>query len=207
MKRNNARIYMFFRRNAVYLVLGFCILAVALSIVYMTVNKNSDNSLETDTPVVEKPSDIPSEPEQPVVVEVNFIMPVNSTSATTDYSEVMVWNSSLGRFSSHRAIDFFADEGTDVFAVYGGTIKSVETSLLQGVTVTIDHGNGLLTKYNSLADGDAVTVGQKVEQGDVIGQVSVTNRQEQASGAHLHFEVIEDGVVIDPAKYLELSEK
>jgi len=40
-------------------------------------------------------------------------------------------------------IDFAADAGTNVVAVYDGTIESVTTSYLQGTTVTIDHGNGL----------------------------------------------------------------
>lgn len=208
MKRNNLRVQMFFRRNAVYLILAFCILAVSLSIVLMATKEKGDKTVvENDTPVIEKPDDIPTQPDQPVIVEVNFILPVNNATAIEEYSEAMVWNSSLGRYSAHKAIDFFADEGTEVLAVYGGTVKSVETSLLQGVTVVIDHGDGLLTKYNSLADGDTVSVGQTVEQGQVIGHVSLTNRQEQASGAHLHFEVLENGVVIDPAKYLELSEK
>jgi murein DD-endopeptidase MepM/ murein hydrolase activator NlpD len=125
----------------------------------------------------------------------------------TEYSETMVWSSTLNRFSSHTAIDFFANEGSSVFAVYDGVVKSVETSVLKGTTITIDHGNGLLTVYNSLADGDSVTVGQKVSKGQVIGQVSVTNRQEYKDGAHLHFEVIENGENIDPIKYLDIAEK
>lgn len=208
MKRNNLRVQMFFRRNAVYLILAFCILAVSLSIVLMATKEKQDKTVvENDTPVIENPDDTPIQPDQPVIVEVNFILPVSNATKIDDYSEAMVWNSSLGRYSAHKAMDFFADEGTDVLAVYGGTVKSVESSLLQGVTVIIDHGDGLLTKYNSLADGDKVSVGQTVEQGQVIGQVSLSNRQEQASGAHLHFEVLEDGVVIDPTKYLSLSEK
>ena len=61
--------------------------------------------------------------------------------------------------------------------------------------------------YNSIAENDNLFVGQKVKQGTVIGTVSVTNRQEYKSGAHLHFETIENGEVIDPAKYLTIEEK
>ena len=56
-------------------------------------------------------------------------------------------------------------------------------------------------------DGDKVVKGQKVSKGDVIGAVSVTNRQEYKDGAHIHFEVSEKGVTIDPAKYMDISEK
>ena len=208
MKKSTQRIYMYLRTRAVYFVLGFCILAIALAVAFMLVNKQTDPSLENDKPVIEQPEDpTPEQPEEPVVTQVNFIMPVNNFTSVNDYNEIMAWNDTLGRYSAHLAIDFFAQEGTDVLAVYDGTVTSVESSFLQGTTVVIDHGNGLFTKYNSLADGDSVTVGQTVKQGDVIGQVSLTNRQEQASGAHVHFEVVENGQVIDPSKYLEFSEK
>lgn len=229
MKKSNGKFTLFLRRNAVYLVLAFCILAVGISIIFMVTNNNPPLTGENDKPVIETPIDPgnsdptikpgdneqpsdptikPDEPDvDPVAKPITFIMPVSNTTAINDYSEVMVWNSTLGRFNSHLAIDFFATEGTDVMAVYDGTIKSVESSLLTGTTIIIDHGNGLFSKYNSLADGESVSVGQTVKQGDVIGQVSVTNRQEYKDGAHLHFEVIEDGAVIDPDKYLEINEK
>ena len=41
----------------------------------------------------------------------------------------------------------------------------------------------------------------------MIGEVSVSNRTEYKDGAHLHFEVMEDGVLIDPIKYLAIEEK
>ena len=134
-------------------------------------------------------------------------MPVNTTISVGEYSETMVFNQTLNRYSSHKAIDFFAPEGTPVMAVYDGTIESVNTSLLQGTTIIIDHGNGLKTVYNSLLDGDDVIVGQKVTQGEVIGEVSATNRQESKDGPHLHFSVEENGQVIDPIKYLAIAEK
>ena len=106
-----------------------------------------------------------------------------------------------------QVIDFFANEGTSVFAVYDGVVSDVSSDLLKGVTVVIDHGNGLKTVYNSLADVDDISVGVTVKKGDVIGYVSSSNRQESSSGAHLHFEVMENDSVIDPAKYLTIEEK
>ncbi len=208
MKRTKSKINTFIKQNATYIVLGFCILAVMLSITLMLANKphvNLDDNLEA--PPIENPVEPEDKPTEPVVTKVSFIMPVNNTTAINEYSEAMVWNGTLKRYSAHLAIDFFAEDGTEVYAVYDGTVKSVETTLLSGTTITIDHGDGLVTKYNSLADGDEVTVGQKVEKGDVIGHVSSTNRQEYAEGAHLHFEVFENDAVIDPAKYLEFEEK
>ncbi len=234
MKKLNGKVITFFRRNAVYLVLALCIIAVGLSMTLVIVNRNTDVNIEQEKPPIddggevnppidnggenngddsnENPNDTPSDtpgdetPSDPVVSVVSFIMPVD-TENYKEYSETMVWNSTLGRFSSHTAMDFFAEEGTSVFAVYDGTVESVESTFLKGVTIVIDHGDGLKTVYNSLVDGDSVTVGQEVSQGDVIGAVSVSNRQEYKEGAHLHFEVVEDGSAINPLNYLNLAEK
>lgn len=223
MKRENNKFLFFVRKNAIYLILTACILAVGLSITFMLIKQRNELSANIDRPVVETPVDPPEnpdnpddkptvnpdeiEPDTPVSTTIIFDMPIVSPTSIGEYSESMVWSSTLNRYSAHMAIDFFADEGTDVLAVYDGTISNIENTLLKGTTITIDHGNGLYTVYNSLADGDSVSVGQKVNKGDVIGQVSVTNRQEYKSGAHLHFEVIENGENIDPSKYLAFEEK
>ena len=227
MKRTNGRITTFFRRNAVYIVLAFCILAVGLSMTLVIVNNGRDSISQEKPPIVnngpvdetpsngnvkdpsvdDKPVDNPEDiPSEPVVSVISFIMPVD-TSNYKEYSETMVFNQTLGRFSSHTAMDFFADEGSPVFAVYDGNVESVEKTLLDGVTIVINHGDGLKTVYNSLLDGDSVTVGQTVSQGDVIGLVSVSNRQEYKDGAHLHFEVALDGVNVNPLNYLTIEGK
>ena len=209
-KQNN--VLRFIKANAVYLVLGLCILAVGLSITYMLLQKENTFSLDVgQNPSVENPSDSvitpPEEELNPVQKPIEFIMPVEKPTSIGEYGDTMVYNSTLGRFTSHLAIDFYASEGSDVYAVFDGTILSVENTFLQGTTITIDHGNGLYTIYNSLADGDSVSVGQMVNQGDVIGQVSTTNRQEYKDGAHVHFQVKENGELINPEKYLAFEEK
>ena len=221
-KESSNKVLKFMKRNAIYLVLIACILAVGFSVALMLIRQTNQPLGELNNPpVVENPNPdeqepdentgniTPDEPDQtePVQKPVIFIMPVENPTTITEYSETMVWCSTLGRFQTHLAIDFYAEEGTPVFAAYDGTIEKIESSLLQGVTITIDHGNGLKTVYNSLADGDLVQEGQSVSAGDKIGEVSVTNRQEYKEGAHLHFEVLENGVIIDPVKYLAIEEK
>ena len=218
MKRTE-RLFDFIKRNALYMVLSLCIIAVGVSVALM-LSSDVDNTLSNDdVPSVNNPvdpDDTPSDPvvnpedttpETPVDAPVVFIMPVANASSIGEYSETMVFNQTLGRFSSHTAMDFFADEGSPVFAVYDGNVESVEKTLLEGVTIVINHGDGLKTVYNSLLDGDSVTVGQTVSQGDVIGLVSVSNRQEYKDGAHLHFEVALDGVNVNPLNYLTIEGK
>ena len=229
MKETGTKFLTFLKRNAVYFVLAFCILAIGISAMFAIIHENSilpdgnlpsadagngDNS-NTDNGNTENPDDN-NDPSQdvekpgsdvtePVVTTITFIMPVENATSIGEYSETIVFNSTLSRYSAHKAVDFFAEEGTPVLAVYDGTVENIENSLLKGYIITIDHGNGLKTVYNSLADGDNVTIGQKVSQGDVIGEVSITNRQEYKDGAHLHFEVLEEGAVINPDKYLSFE--
>lgn len=234
MKHSNGKVITFIKRNALYLILAFCILAVGLSAILMLlIGEQNQSANIDDTPVIENPVDKPDDPiidnpvdkpddpiidtpvdkpddpviDTPVNTVIEFILPVANATSIGEYSETMVFNSTLGRFTAHLAMDFFAPEGTQVLAVYDGTIESVENTLLGGTTITLNHGDGLKTVYNSLADGDMVSVGQQVKKGQVIGQVSVTNRQEYKDGAHLHFQVIENGEIIDPVKYLILQEK
>ncbi len=214
MEKKDSKVLTFLRKNASYFILALCIVAVGLSVSIMLITKNNKNSVNVSNPIIsEKPTDtiIPddsSDPvDKPVTEVIAFIMPVQNCERIERYSDTMVWNSTLNRYSAHMATDFFADEGTNVYCVYDGVVKSVESSLLQGVTVTVEHGNGLQTVYNSLEDGEFVTVGKQVKAGDVIGVVSQTNRQESAEGAHLHFEVLEDGQSIDPIKYMVFDEK
>lgn len=212
MKQKNST-QSFIKRNASNLVVILCILAIGLTatLVAISNSKTSINQGELNNPSQDIPSnnvqDGTGEVEKPVVEIITFIMPIENATSIVEYSEQLVFNSTLNRYNAHLAMDFFAQEGTDVYAVYDGTVESVTNELLSGTTITIDHGNGLKTVYNSLLDGDSVTVGQQVAKGEVIGQVSTSNRQEYKGGAHLHFEVLENGTSINPNKYLTLDEK
>ena len=217
----------FFKRNAAYMILALCVLAIGLSITLVMVNRSAElkrqqaliddipitedvNPTNTDTPTDDVPTDItdnPEIPDTPVVKVISFIMPVDNITAIDDYTETLAYNATLKRYEAHKAIDFFAEEGSSVYAVYDGVISDITTTLLTGTTITVNHGDGLYTVYNSLADGDSVFVGQAVKQGAKIGEVSVSNRQEAAEGAHLHFQTVENGETINPVKYMSLEEK
>lgn len=140
--------------------------------------------------------------------KVSFIIPVDGATVITDYTATsVVYNKTLNVFTGHLAIDFSADAGSAVKAVYDGVVESVETSYLTGTTITIKHSDSLKTVYNSVEADENLTIGAKVEQGQTIGTVADNNKQEYKDGAHLHFEVFENDKKISPYKYLVLSEK
>ncbi len=156
-----------------------------------------------------KPEPTPEKPDdKPVSEVISFITPVQGGTIFKEYTEnSVVYSSTLGVYTGHVGMDFKGAEGAKVVAAYEGAVKEITTSYLQGTTVKIEHGNGLVTVYNSIEPLESLTVGQEVKQGDVIGTISDNNKQENKDGVHLHFEVIENGVNVSPLKYLTVEEK
>ncbi|MBB3059237.1 murein DD-endopeptidase MepM/ murein hydrolase activator NlpD [Microbulbifer rhizosphaerae] len=72
-----------------------------------------------------------------------------------------------------------------------------------GEVVIIDHGQGVETLYAHL-DKRLVNEGDRVEQGQILGQVGSTGK---ATGPHLHWELRRDGEVVDPASQVPVLAK
>lgn len=99
----------------------------------------------------------------------------------------------------HNGIDLVALQGEPVLATADGTVSMVERSGKGlGNTVTIDHGNGYVTKYCHLAD-IKVYRGQKVKRGAKIASVGMSG---SSFAPHLHYEVLLDGTPKDPLNYM-----
>lgn len=97
----------------------------------------------------------------------------------------------------HSGIDIAGSAGSEVLAADSGTIAVATYSSSYGNYVTIYHSNGDYTLYAHMSSL-AVTAGQNVTQGDVIGYVGSTG---WANGPHLHFEIRVNGSTVDPLSY------
>ena len=89
-----------------------------------------------------------------------------------------------------------------LLAVDSGTVTFAGRSGAYGNVVKIRHSNGIVTLYAHMEDID-VSVGQRVSRGQQIGTVGNTGR---STGPHLHFEVIRNGVRVDPAPYFNKND-
>ena len=98
----------------------------------------------------------------------------------------------------HEGIDIGVGYGTPIHAAAGGTIIYCGWEEGYGNFVVIDHGGNLATAYGHQSS-IAVTCGQQVSQGQVIGYVGCTGH---CFGPHLHFEVRVNGNPVDPLGYL-----
>lgn len=99
----------------------------------------------------------------------------------------------------HAGIDISNQLNTPIYAYASGTVVSTEWEGALGNTVTIDHGNGLVTKYAHL-NGFEVSAGESVNAGQLIAKMGKTG---YVTGVHLHFEVLKDGVHQNPLNYLD----
>ncbi|HNC94405.1 MAG TPA: peptidoglycan DD-metalloendopeptidase family protein, partial [Solirubrobacterales bacterium] len=98
----------------------------------------------------------------------------------------------------HEGLDIAVPEGTPIRAAASGTVIMASYNGGYGNYTCIDHGSGLSTCYGHQSSF-AVSAGQSVSQGDVIGYSGNTG---SSTGPHLHFEVRINGVAQDPLGYL-----
>ena len=205
-KRRHGRLY--------YITVAACALVLIAAIVLMAVflspaatSEALEEPDETEEP--ETPDDgEKEEPDEDVDTEVVFSLPVANATVAQTYS--FWYNSTLNRYCLHTGLDFAAEAGTEVAAAYAGTVESITEDILEGGKVVLSHGDGLYTVYASIDAASGLRVGDTVGQGETIGTVSAAADamgNEYNEGAHLHFEVLEDGEQIDPAAYLDYDEK
>ncbi|HEY2904334.1 MAG TPA: M23 family metallopeptidase [Vicinamibacterales bacterium] len=98
----------------------------------------------------------------------------------------------------HQGIDISTDKGQPVVAPADGTVESAAYTGDYGNLVTLKHRFGLATRYGHLS-AFAVKPGDQVKRGDTIGYVGSTGR---STGAHLHYEILVNGQLINPLQLL-----
>ncbi|MCY3803376.1 MAG: M23 family metallopeptidase [Gammaproteobacteria bacterium] len=99
----------------------------------------------------------------------------------------------------HHGVDFAGQSGSNVMAVAGGIVTRARRNGDYGKLVEIDHGNGYMSRYahNKVL---LVKAGEVVRRGHVIAKLGNTGR---STGPHVHFEILKDGVQIDPMKFVK----
>ena len=102
------------------------------------------------------------------------------------------------RGGTHTGMDITAPVGTAIKAADAGTVTGACYQGGYGNFITINHGNGMVTRY-AHCSAINVSVGQNVSRGTVIGKVGSTGR---STGPHLHFEVLVNGGFRNPLNYL-----
>lgn len=121
-----------------------------------------------------------------------FIRPMGKGT----YTITSYWGDGRG----HKGLDLAAKTGVAIFAAKAGKVISAGYDGNYGYAVVIDHGNGYKTRY-AHASALCVRKGDTVAQGQQIAKIGNTGR---STGPHLHFEIIKNGVRVNPAPYIGL---
>lgn len=111
----------------------------------------------------------------------------------------------LGGVRMHTGIDYAAPVGTEVTATGAGRVVFAGTIRGYGLTVDIDHGGGVVTRYAHLSGiAENIQDGSRVKAGERIGAVGATGL---VSGPNLHYEVRVDGQPVNPTDREALPER
>ena len=131
-----------------------------------------------------------------------FVWPVSGKVELPYTETALVYNRTMADWRTHSGIDIAANIGSKVMSVAEGTVEKVYDDDMYGTTVIIAHGGDLQSVYSNLAAAPAVSEGDHVKLGDVIGSIGDTALCENADVTHLHFEMRKNGASVDPFDYL-----
>jgi murein DD-endopeptidase MepM/ murein hydrolase activator NlpD len=214
-------------RVAVALVLCFCVVAIA-SVLTMKSNfskldlndddkiniAQEDNQPKEEQNVVKPIPTVDSATQNPDVTENQgnsdnrkgssaFTAPVKGKVVNAFSNDVPIYSQTLDEYVVHPGIDIQAPADTQVVAAADGTITKVYNDDKLGITIEISHGNGLVTKYSNLSTTKMVGEGDVVKKGQAISGVGSSALFESLESPHLHFEVLKDGIAVDPSDYMK----
>ena len=133
----------------------------------------------------------------------SFIKPVDGDVIKDYSSDNLVYSNTLEEWTTHLGIDFAAEKTSVVKAAEEGIIKTIKNDPRYGLTLVIEHEDGYTSMYANLLSTEFVQIGEKVEQGQTIATVGNTAMFEIADETHLHFEILKDGVNVDPNLYIK----
>lgn len=210
MKRNNEK-----QKRAIYSAAAIVLCAAALGSFWLS-NKNTqkvtpestsgystpittDNRAQVNVPVTNIPDDRETQPAEPL--ECYFALPSENNITKHFSGGEMVKNTTTDDWRAHTGLDIAGKVGDPVKCICDGTVTQVLDDELWGTTVTVDHGNGIISEYRGLGRGSTPEVGAQIKiNGKVgnLGEIPV----EKADGVHLHLEISENGKLIDPEKII-----
>ena len=180
-----------FKKYGYYMLLGLLVIGVVLTLIIVGVSdKNKpEESVPTNSSIT---------PFMPVL---------NATLYKEYYGDELIYNATLKQWETHNGIDLQVANGSKVYSILDGVVKDVYSNVLEGTVVVVEHDDGLTSSYGSLDSELNVEVGDFVSRGDEIGTVSASAYAESDAGTHLHFSMFDNDKKVDPASYLNISNK
>lgn len=157
-------------------------------------------------PEPETENETPEIPEEIEIIETNpFVLPVDSPIQLSAGFNDAKFKTQFE--TDHTGLDFDVPQGTDIYAIADGTVAVAKGGTYNYSYVIIQHTDGFISVYGHLSkplvkNGDTVTQGQKIAlSGGTPGSIGAGYF---TTGPHLHFELYQDGSLLDPETFLPL---
>ena len=103
-------------------------------------------------------------------------------------------------YMPNTGVDYVAEEKFDVVSIMDGTVIDIKEDEMLGKIVEVNHNNNYISSYAGLSE-ITVQKGETIAMGTKIG-VSGTSKLNESIGNHLHLEIYENGVNVDPLKII-----
>lgn len=164
-----------------------------------TVAETEETESETESLPETEPEELPASEE---TISHVLVMPVDGEVAQPFSNNELVKSETTGTWQTHNGVDILAETGTPVKVIDNGTVVEVVKDPLWGICVSVDHENGIVSRYCNLSPSLELQEGETVESGQTIGVIGDTADMESKMESHLHFEVKKGGSYIDPYEYV-----
>lgn len=168
--------------------------------VHQDVGEHLDSYIRpTPTPI----ADFTPAPSTPKPAEKKKLSPPVRGEVIWGYAvNELIYSRTLDQWTTHTGVDIAAPKGTEVNAVFAGTVTDVFKDDELGVMVEVKGGNDLIAVYGSLKEEPPVKAGTRVNAGDVIGYVGDTAVSECGDKSHLHFELLKNEKYVNPEDHI-----
>jgi murein DD-endopeptidase MepM/ murein hydrolase activator NlpD len=197
IERKGEKVIIFLKKYGYFIVAGLIVLTITLTVLFTSLSS---------APVIDDPNDNGGDVIDTGTKALVFNNPLAGCTIALDYSiDKLVYNTTLGWYETHSAVDLVSETSTDVLATCAGTVTEIYSNTLEGTVVKIKHNDQYTTLYGSLNEELSVAVGDSVTAGQKIGTISTSAGNESLLGSHLHFQIIKDNADVNPNDYLSLG--
>ena len=141
--------------------------------------------------------------EQVIEKTEGYSLPAQGTLGAKHDASVQVWSPTMEEYRIHLGIDITTEDAAPVYAAADGTVAQIWDDPMMGTCVAISHDGDVVTIYKNLSANlaDGIAAGKQIKGGQQIGTVGGTATLEMAEAPHLHFEMTEGGLSVDPLEY------
>lgn len=133
----------------------------------------------------------------PVFLTKKGIFPLKTGTVTSRFGYRI--HPIYGKVGFHTGLDLAADEGSDIYCIFDGVVKSVGCDNSRGNYITVEHTGGIETRYFHCS-GVIAKEGAVIRKGEVIAKVGSTGI---STGPHLHIETLLNGVRYNPIYFID----